>query len=80
MPIRSLNEAADIATKLNADKDYNTAGSAYLNAPYDTAPYTRMETILLQAFPLAPTMQQPQLTSAHKDRVYELRSYEGVSE
>ena len=80
MPLQSLNEVADIALKLNADKAYSAAGSAYLTAPYDTTPYTRMETILLQAFPMAPSMQQPQLKSAHKDRVYELRSYEGATE
>lgn len=80
MPVQSLNGMAEIGSKLNADKAYSAAGSRYLSAPYDTAPYTRMETILLQAFPLAPNIAQPQLKSAHKDRVYELRSYEGPTE
>lgn len=80
MPVRSLNDVADIATKLSADAAYNTAGSRYITAPYDTAPYTRMETILLQAFPLATQMQQPQLKAPNKERVYELRSYEGATE
>ena len=38
-----------------------------------------METILLQAFPLAPTMQTPSLNSSKKERVYELRSYESAT-
>lgn len=80
MPVHSLNDVADITTKLAANAAYNKAGSRYLNAAYDTAPYTRMENILLQAFPLAPQMQLPQLKSAHKERVYELRSYEGATE
>lgn len=85
MPVHSLNDVADISAKLIAQMSasnsaYLRAGMRYLNAPYDTAPYTRMETILLQAFPLAPQMQLPQLKSPHKDRVYELRSYEGATE
>ena len=80
LPVRSLNEVADIAAKLNGDKAYNTAGSAYLNAAYNSAPYTRMETILLKAFPLAPMITQPQLKAPHNERVYELRSYEGATE
>jgi hypothetical protein len=39
-----------------------------------------METILLQAFPLAPVMQTPGLKAEKKDRVYELRSYESATE
>ena len=84
MPVHSLNDVADIASKLvnqmSSNTAYLNAGSRYLNARYDTAPYTRMENILLQAFPLAPQMQLPNLKSAHKDRVYELRSYEGATE
>ena len=80
MPLKSLNEAADIAAKLSQDKGYNTAGKSYLEAPYDTAPYSRMETILLHAFPLAPGITEPQLTAGKTDRVYELRSYEGATE
>ena len=79
-PVKSLNDVAEMNTKLVANTSYLNAGKRYLNAPYDTAPYTRMENILLQAFPLAPQMQQPQLKSAHKERVYELRSYESATE
>ncbi len=80
MPVKSLDEIASLSSKLNADNAYSTAGKDYLNAAFNAAPYTRMETILLQAFPLAPTIQQPQLKSPKKERVYELRSYEGATE
>ena len=84
MPVHSLNDVADIASKLVTQMGSNTAylqaGNRYLNAPYDTAPYTRMETILLQAFPMATQMQLPKLKSPHNERVYELRSYEGPTE
>lgn len=80
LPVHSLNEVAELSSKLNADAAYSTAGKAYLDAPFDAAPYTRMETILLQAFPLATSLQKPQLKAANKERVYELRSYEGATE
>ncbi|MDQ2751940.1 MAG: NIPSNAP family protein [Bacteroidota bacterium] len=80
MPVKSLDEIASLSSKLNGDKAYTTAGKEYLTAAFNAAPYTRMETILLQAFPLAPTIQQPQLKSPNKNRVYELRSYEGPTE
>src|SRR5690348_15158055 len=80
MPLKSLDEANAIATKLQTDETYQSSGQEYLNATYNNPPYTRMENILLYAFPLAPKMNLPQLHSAKKDRVYELRSYESPTE
>jgi hypothetical protein len=80
MPVRSLEEIMKISSKLNSDKDYQVAGAEYLNAVYASAPYSRMETILLHAFSLAPELQLPKLSGARKDRVYELRSYESATE
>ncbi len=80
IPVRSLNEIADMTAKLTADAAYNKAGAGYLDATYDTAPYTRMETIVLHAFEKAPRLTLPQLKNAHSDRVYELRSYESATE
>ncbi len=51
MPVQSLSDVAGIASKLTGDASYHSAGNRYLNATYDAAPYNRMETILLQAFP-----------------------------
>lgn len=80
MTIKNLEDHSTIAEKLNNDKDYQTAGTGYINAVYTDPPYTRMETILLRAFPLAPQMQLPNLTAAKTERVYELRSYESATE
>ena len=79
-PILTMDNLTKIPTKLNADKEYQTAGSDYINAPHTAAPYVRMENILLLAFPLAPKMELPVLKSERKTRVYELRSYEGPTE
>ena len=80
MPVRSLEEIVKTSLKLNSDKDYQAAGADYLNAVYTSAPYSRMETILLHAFSLAPKLQLPKLSGVRKDRIYELRSYESATE
>lgn len=80
MPISSMDEIVKINSKLTGDKEYNSAGAGYLNAVYTAPPYSRKETILLQAFALAPKLHLPNLNGARKDRVYELRSYESATE
>ena len=80
MPLKSLEEIVNISAKLRADNNYQAEGAEYLNAVYSKPPYTRMETILLQAFTLAPILQLPKLNGPRKDRIYELRSYESATE
>jgi len=80
IPVRALEEIMKISSKLNTDRDYQAAGADYLNAVYTSSPYSRMETILLHAFSLAPELQLPKLSGERKDRVYELRSYESATE
>ena len=80
IPIRSLEDIMKISSKVSDDKNYQTAGAEYLNAVYTAPLYSRMETILLHAFSLAPELQLPNLKGPRKDRVYELRSYESATE
>lgn len=80
VPVKSLEMIIKIPAKLSADKEYQSNGADYINALYTASAYTRMETILLQAFPLAPQLQVPALKADRKDRVYELRSYESATE
>jgi hypothetical protein len=80
LPLKSLDALTGIADKLKADNSYNSLGADYLNATYNNPPYSRIETILLHAFPLAPQMQLPVLQAAKRQRVYELRSYESATE
>lgn len=56
------------------------AGGAYEKAVYDQPAYTRQETILLRAFAQMAGLKAPKLDAPKKERVYELRSYEGASE
>jgi hypothetical protein len=53
---------------------------AYSDAVFSAPPYTRMESILLEAFPLAPQMQLPALNGPQEEHIYELRSYESATE
>ena len=80
IPLKTLETVTLIPAKLNADMVYQLAGAEYLQAVYTAPPYSRMEVILSEAFPLAPQMKVPKLKSSKKDRVYELRSYESATE
>ncbi len=80
LPLKTFDMADKISGMLLKDKMYQEEGSEYINTVYTNPPYTRIETILLKAFSLAPVMQVPDLKSEKKDRVYELRSYESPSE
>ena len=79
-PFRSFDELEAAPGKLLKDEQYLTDGKDYLDAVYNEAPYTRIETIILKAFPDMPGYAIPNLTGEKADRVYELRSYESPTE
>jgi NIPSNAP len=80
IPFNSSEEIQQLYEKLQKDEAYQTAGDEYINAVFSSPPYTRIETIILYAFLMAPRMQLPELRSAKNERVYELRSYESATE
>lgn len=80
IPMNSMDQLLSLPLQLEKDAEYNNAGAAYLNAVYTSPPFTRMESILLKAFRMAPQMQLPKLTGPKTDRIYELRSYESPTE
>ncbi|MGV3762312.1 NIPSNAP family protein [Parapedobacter sp.] len=80
IPYASYDQFSALDGVLARDKLYQKAGEAYIRALYDTPPYERIETILLNAFIGSPHAQLPNLTSPKSERVYELRSYEGPTE
>lgn len=79
-PFSSLDKLAGIDHVLTADTKYLVDGADYVGADYKNAPYTRIESIILEAFPGMPSTAVPNLTAAKEDRVYELRSYESATE
>ncbi|MEQ9440180.1 MAG: NIPSNAP family protein [Cyclobacteriaceae bacterium] len=76
----SLEKAINTESTLEKDQKYQKAGSDYLNAAYDAAPYERIETLLLKAFSGMPAPEAPDLKAPKSERFYELRSYEGPTE
>ncbi len=78
--LKSPEHLLKLSQQLDADAVYQAAGSDYINAGYKNPPYTRMESILLKAFSLAPEMQLPDLKAPFSERIYELRSYESATE
>lgn len=80
VPYPSFEKVLQAEQALEKDKKYQQAGSDYLNAAHDAAPYERIETLLLQAFPGMPSPQVPELKAPKSERFYELRSYEGPTE
>jgi hypothetical protein len=80
IPFNAWDKLENIGQKLLTDQQYLTSGDDYVNAPYNNEPYTRLETIVLRAFPKMIAPEVPNLTANKTDRVYELRSYESATE
>jgi hypothetical protein len=79
-PFSTLDQFTSLDATLQKDKAYLDAGKAYIDAPYTSPPFTRLETVILQAFTYMPKLEAPKLTSPAAERVYELRSYESYTE
>ncbi|TLV03187.1 NIPSNAP family protein [Dyadobacter luticola] len=79
-PMKSLDQLLTLPEKLKKDASYLSSGKDYIDAEYKNPPYTRFETIVLQAFEDAPMITQSKLTVPKSERIYELRSYEGHTE
>lgn len=80
IPLQSLNQIDPLEELLVKDPVLQRDGDAYWNAAYNKAPYLRIESIVLKAFPLMTSFQSPSLTGNKTERIYELRSYEGPTE
>jgi hypothetical protein len=80
LTFRSLNDFHKISGLITTDKELAVKGTGYLDASYDNAPYSRKETILMEAFSGMPVLKKPEFSSPKSDRIYELRSYESATE
>ncbi|MET0635641.1 MAG: NIPSNAP family protein [Chitinophagaceae bacterium] len=78
IPFKSFESIASLEEKLNKDQVYISNGKNFIDAAYDDLSYEREETILLSAF-AGTELNVPMFTTGKKNRVYELRSYEGPS-
>lgn len=80
IPYKTFDQVKKVDAALAADQQYLADGKDFIDAAYNDAPYTRLETILLSAFPKMLYADVPQLTANKADRIYELRSYESATE
>jgi hypothetical protein len=80
IPFKSLEQFQKTHDQLVNDQALQSAGGDYINAAYNNPTYSRIESILLYAFPDHPKLTLPALTAPKSERVYELRSYESASE
>jgi hypothetical protein len=80
IPFSSRDDFFILDSRLQKDRQYLEDGKLYIDAPYNDKPYERMEIILLNAFEKNPRYSLPKLNSPKKERIYELRSYEGHTE
>lgn len=80
IPFASLEAFENLKNMLAVDKTYMSAGADYINAAHDNTAYERISTVLMRAFPDMPIMKPTDVEGPRKDRVYELRSYEGPTE
>lgn len=74
IPFNSVEAWSKMDQSLNGDAAYTSVAKNFMEAPFDKAPYERMESVLLDAFPGQQHLVVP--SSKNPDRVFELRSYE----
>jgi len=80
IPLKELEQIEKIEESLAKDKDYQTKGAAYINAPFDNPPYVRLESILLRAFSAQPDFFAPKFTTPKSEQIFEFRSYQSATE
>ena len=80
IPFKSMEQLLQLPQQLQNDNRYKVDGNDYLNATYDNPPYSRFETVIMQAFVNMPVMMVPKISTPKSERIYELRSYESPTE
>ena len=76
IPYNSAQHMLEVGGKLAADEAFQKAAATYDKVPVDGTIYTRYETSFMLAFSGLPVMRIPD----SKERIFELRTYEGYSE
>jgi len=78
IPFKSADEWMKLSEVLEKDASYKKAAKNFFEAAYDSPPYERIESIMLDALSVQPHFNLPSPKSTK--RVYELRSYESPTE
>jgi hypothetical protein len=80
LPAASVDVLATAEVRLGQDSEYLKAGAPFLSAPADEPAMVRIESSLMVAFEGWPKLKLPASTAEHKDRLFELRTYESPSD
>ncbi|HEY5462363.1 MAG TPA: NIPSNAP family protein [Hanamia sp.] len=78
IPFSSSSEWMKISERIESDAKFQSSAKSFLQANSTGAPYERMESILLEAFPKQPFLLLPK--QKNPEQVFELRSYESPTE
>ena len=79
MSSQSLETLVTVERRLAQDADYVKAAAPFLNAPATAPAFVRMESSLMQAFENT-RLTLPAATAAKSPRIFELRTYESLSD
>ncbi len=77
---KNIKQLANIAEETWDVSTYGNADEGYMSGTTKNPPYTRIETMVVNAFDMAPQMMLPNLTTPKSNHIYEFRSYEGATE
>lgn len=77
---KDIKQLANIAEETWDVSTYGNAAEGYMSGTTKNPPYTRIETMVVNAFDMAPKMMLPNLTTPKSDHIYEFRSYESATE
>lgn len=80
IPFGSVKQWEKLSASLDEDAAYQAASKEYTDAPADHKPFERIESILLEAFPMHTRFEESGLKNTLTERIYELRSYESPTE
>lgn len=80
IPFHSVSEWQKLQDVLDKDVSYQSSSKDYTDAAADKKPFERIESILLEAFPMHAHFELSGLKNPLTERIYELRSYESPTE
>jgi hypothetical protein len=76
---RSIQDFADLDSRLAADEVFRKAGESHRNLPATNPAYLRVDSQLMAAFEGMPRIEIPAAAADRKPRLFELRTYESHS-
>src|SRR5206468_3863469 len=71
----SAESVMTLSARLADDKEYQKAGSSFIDAPSSDPAYERKESAVLAALSVMPRLRVPDGAAANKPRLFELRTY-----